>query len=137
MKAQGLPMSTLVIGALALLVLIGVATMWISGGSSIFEGFAQITGGATPSTISQAKTACKSFCADLKIVEPTYTQLMSHNFCSKTYDLSDEGGTTADHCFDLDTISEECTFAASDGRMHTVLLHSTFACDSPAVISSW
>ena len=137
MKAQGLPITTIVIGALALLVLIGVATMWITGGGNIFQGFSQITGGATPSDVLQAKTSCKSYCNDLKSLNPTYTQTLNHNFCTKTFDLSDEGGGIADHCFDEDTIKEECTFVGSDNRAHSILTHQLFACDSLVVLASW
>ncbi len=41
-KAQGLPMNTLVLGALALLVLIGIAAVWIGGGGQIFSSFGNL-----------------------------------------------------------------------------------------------
>ncbi len=137
MKAQSLPMNALVLGALALLVLIALTTMWVTGGGNIFSGFAQIVGSATPSTLSQAKLACKSYCADLQKLELTYEQVQDHKFCAKTFDLSKEGGGTKDRCFDLNSIGEECSFTGSDGSAHTIVLHTDFACDSQLVMSSW
>lgn len=105
-KAQGLPMNALVLGALALLVLIALTTMWVSGGGSIFAGFGQIIGGATPSTRSQARLSCQAACEDLKSAKPEWDgalSLSSYKYCKLTFDLSKElTGATAGKCYDED-----------------------------------
>jgi len=115
-KAQGLPMNTLVIGALALLVLIGMSAMWVTGGGNIFQGFSNIIGGSSPSTLSQAKISCQSLCNDLKTATPSREQFNKHRYCTKTFDLSQElgEGYEAMHCYG-ETIGEACTFTNNKG----------------------
>jgi len=116
-NAQGLPMNTLVLGALALLVLIVLSAMWVTGGGNIFQGFSNIIGGTTPSTLSQAKISCQSYCNDLKTIQPTRTQFNKHKYCTKTFDLSKElgQGNEARHCYG-ETIGEPCTFTNDEGK---------------------
>ncbi len=104
-KAQSLPMNALVLGALALLVLIALTTMWVSGGGSIFAGFGQIIGGATPSSLSQARISCQAACSDLSNAQPNWdgsASLKGYKYCKQSFDLSKEGGATSAKCYDDD-----------------------------------
>ena len=106
-KAQALPMNAMVLGALSLLVLIAVATMWVTGAGNIFSGFGQIIGGATPSTLTNARLVCQAACTDLSNAVPDYDALAGtestftkYQYCKKTFDLSEEGGATSAKCYD-------------------------------------
>ena len=103
-KAQGLPMNALVLGALSLLVLIAIATMWVSGGGNIFQGFSQIIGGSTPSTLSNARISCQASCNDLQTALPQWdgvTSLANYKYCKQTWNIEESGVIDAT-CYDLD-----------------------------------
>ena len=107
-------MNTLVLGALALLVLIGVAAVWIGGGGQIFSSFGNIIGGSAPSDISQAKTICQGMCNDLQTLQPTYSQYKNHKWCKKT--VYNDGGTDYTCQSGVSVIGVSCTFTDSEGN---------------------
>ncbi len=108
-RAQGLPMNTLVLGALALLVLIGMVTIFASGGGSIFGSLGTITSGATPSGVSQARTVCDTACSNLRLAYSTWPldgtskdidAFKFEKYCKLRFDVSKEiTGVIAAECY--------------------------------------
>lgn len=80
-KAQGLPLSFIVLAAISALVLILVIAFTIGGLGGFFR---QITIAGGVQDLSTVQTACKSAC-DRLLPGITETQFKSSDYCTRTY----------------------------------------------------
>ena len=112
-KGQALPLNTLVLGALALLVLLVLSYIFMGG-----------TAGWGATLAKQMQTYiqnCQSYCEQLRNWASTsggylsLSDVQSSAFCTAVYDTSKYKGTVADHCYDDGAASGEikvkCTVA--------------------------
>jgi len=117
MKSQGLPMNVLVIGILALLVLVAVVAIWLSGGD-IFGGISTLLGYSAPqnTTLLSARSKCNSRCNDLMAAGTSIdSSTAKKTWCEKlniggvTYYCGDYSGTGAQ------ALKVSCTVTVNDG----------------------
>ncbi|RLG17716.1 hypothetical protein DRN62_00330 [Nanoarchaeota archaeon] len=107
MKAQGLPLNTIVLGALALLVLVLLAAAFVPSIGNMFRSMLGITGTGNETFIQQCQLACQNL--DNKYTQSTFTTAaQGSSFCTSTY-----GGK---HCYHVIT----CTAHTIDGKTVTV-----------------
>jgi len=99
MKAQGLPMNFLVLGALAVLVLVVVGGAFMSGGTSIFGGIAQFftTTASTPQ--DQIISVCQTSCENLDYVIARSSDAVSKPICTKRFNFAVDTNTVKINCF--------------------------------------
>jgi hypothetical protein len=106
MKAQGLPINTIVLVLVGLLVLVVVVAMWIGGGGRLFGGLSSVVGGGTPVELSTATSLCQSYCSNLGSMSFSDIRLInSTDWCVKTFDLSRQSSDypVNDHCYSGET----------------------------------
>jgi len=112
-KGQALPLNTLVLGALALLVLLVLSYIFMGG-----------TAGWGATLAKQMQTYiqnCQSYCEQLRNWASTsggylsLSDVQSSAFCTAVYDTSKYKGAVADHCYDdraaTGEIKVKCTVA--------------------------
>ena len=111
MKAQGLPLNTIVLGALAVLVLVLLAAAFVPGVGSMFSSIF----GATPSSESAFATNCINYCSILTQIasgqstSAATSTIRTSDYCLQT--LSVEGGGV-NYCYDF----TDCEVTASTGN---------------------
>jgi len=115
-RAQGLPLSFIVIAAIAALILVLVIAFTIGGLGGFFR---QIMAPA-PEELSTVQTACKAACDSL-IAISTDKQFRDSAYCKKTYtvDINGDGkidpnSETGLHCYHPD-IGISCTVTTTTG----------------------
>jgi len=116
-------MSALVLGALSLLVLIVLATMWVAGGGDIFAGFAQIIGGTKPNDKATLRQSCELKCSTLKNSGSSLSvSEMKDEWCSVTGDIGGVlyycGADDGDNTDGTAGLAVDCSAAASDGAFN-------------------
>ena len=154
-KAQGLPLSFIVIAAISALVLVIVVAFTIGGLGSTFKQIG--TAGAT-SDISAIQTACRSSCVSLQSTANSKDQAQNSDYCRKAYstDLNGNGkietGEVGLRCWTLSTkiagstktidrpIGVDCTKDFADGTTFSEIASadsiavSPYTCD-PKLVS--
>ena len=126
MKGQGLPLHVIVVAALAVLVLIVVAGIFMGGFSKIFRGFAKMT----PTEVSQAQQICRQLCLDLRskmeLGVISISDIKYQDYCRRTFwiDINRNGKQESNeilHCWD-NPINVECSFVITkpDGTTETI-----------------
>lgn len=89
-RAQGLPLSFIVLAAISVLILVIIVAFTVGGAGSFFR---QIIGVA-PQEIDATRDACRSNCDRLTTITGT-GQWTSSSYCSKTYALDIDGDKRA------------------------------------------
>lgn len=87
-KAQGLPLSFIVIAAISALVLVIVVAFTIGGLGSTLKQIG--TAGAT-SDLSAIQTACRSSCVSLQATAANVEQAQNSDYCRKSYSVDLNG----------------------------------------------
>jgi hypothetical protein len=148
MKAQGLPINTIVLVLVGLLVLVVIVAMWIGGGGRLFGGLSSVVGGGTPAEVSTAISLCQSYCNNLGAMSLSDIGLVRNSdWCSKTFDLSRQSANypVNDHCYGgetglkyvngttgaPDTLNIACSLRLADGRVCTNL--NATCCGGPSL----
>jgi len=114
-KAQGLPLSFIVLAAISVLVLILIVAFTVGGAGSFFKQITIVGGGGKGEELSAVQTACTANCQKLQ-ADPTLTieKFQGSDYCKKTsaVDLNKDGkidrNETGLHCWD-DKINIDCT----------------------------
>ena len=124
-KAQGLPLSFIVIAAIAVLILVIVVAFVIFGLGGSFKG---ITLQST-SDLESVKAACQANCNKLKTGTTTAVTFATSQYCSKKYAVDVDGDgeintnatsghdqETELHCYS-NNINVPCTVTLSNGEV--------------------
>jgi len=127
-KAQGISLTFIVIAALAVLVLVLVASFTVGGLGGFFSRLTQ-AGQETvgESDLTLAKSTCTSLCAEARSVTNP-GQWSNTNYCRRTYafDLDQDGTVESEetgvNCWEA-PVSEDCLVTMTD------LYGGTAACD--------
>ncbi len=110
MKAQGLPLNTIVLGALAVLVLVILAAVFVPGIGNMFRSIF----GLAP----DAYVNCQTYCTGLSNIYSSETTAVAaargSNFCSDP----DPSNTATTDCGDY--ITTGCAFSLSGGEIITI-----------------
>ena len=114
-KAQGLPLSFIVLAAISVLVLILIVAFTVGGLGSFFKQITIVGGGGKGEELSVVQTACTTNCQKLQ-ADPTLTlqKFKGSDYCKKTFavDLDKDGKINATnetglHCW-YDKINIDC-----------------------------
>ncbi len=118
-KAQGLPLSFIVIAAISVLILVLIVAFTVGGLGSSFK---QLTITGQQGDLGTVQSACTANCNKLQAVSPTATQFQSSDYCRTTYaiDLNKNSkiesnlGETNLNCWNQ-SIGGDCTAALANG----------------------
>lgn len=110
MKAQGLPLETIVLGALAVLVLVILAAVFIPGVGNMFRSIF----GLAPNAYSNCQTTCTGLSNVYSSIETAGTAAENSAYCDDPEPTVD---TATDTCFDYVTA---CTVTLSGGATITI-----------------
>ena len=98
LKAQGMPINVLVIGALVFLVLIVVVGAFMFGWGNIADAINRLLRGGAPRIDVQAATVkCNTFCDQINGVLHHAADAKDYSFC--TYDFNNSA-EYPEHCYD-------------------------------------
>jgi len=135
-RAQGLAFSTIVMGAIALLVLFIVGF--------IFLNWARGAAASTMKDVDNFKNNCRIACGNLQsesaLAPITFDDLKNSDYMKKVLDTSKFGGTAQDHCYDdgQDLVDIKCPdvyFTLTDTSGKTYVCHTTQSTDWTLLVS--
>ena len=113
MRAQGIPLSLLVIAGLGLLVLGVVAAGFLLGWGKIGSGISSLFSGSTSQTdVEAARVNCQTLCRQIDGILSNPCDANSYSYCTKTFDTSD--GTV--NCYSITS----CTVNLLSGARKTI-----------------
>ena len=114
MKAQGLPLNTIVLGALAVLVLVLLAAAFVPSIGNMFKNMFAISGGSG-SFAEQCQLACQSM--DYKYVSTSGTGVVtSGQYCT----MEDSDGYHCNYRSGEEGVGVECTIHSTDSKIITI-----------------
>ncbi|MCW1305305.1 MAG: hypothetical protein OH335_00845 [Candidatus Parvarchaeota archaeon] len=118
MRAQGLPINTIIVVIVIVLVAVVVIVMWVFGGGRPLSSIAMIVGGGTPTDKSAAVMICEQLCDKIKTTLDKIEDLRFADFCLKVFDLSKENSNypVNDHCYSGETAWPGGTLKKADGN---------------------
>lgn len=109
-RAQGLPMSFIVLAAISSLILV-LIVFFVTGAGSKLMG---TIGGAQESDLATAISNCQSLCEQARLAS-SWKQFDSSGFCTKTFALKTGTGTAkAVRCWNTDDIDLPCQMLISE-----------------------
>jgi hypothetical protein len=119
MRAQGLPLTTIVVAVLALilLVFIFIIIFNIGGLGDLFKNLVNgTTGGATLASFQQE---CEFLCVQAMNFDPCAAT--APQFCTVVKDTSQDGGLVNDYCWDNAGAYKQCTVNDRFGDSHILI----------------
>jgi hypothetical protein len=98
MRAQGLPLTTIVVAVLALVLVFFIFAFVLNIGG-IADVFGDLfSGGQAGMTISSFRNRCELLCSSATNFDPCSP--LGPAFCTEVRDTSGDGGISDDHCYD-------------------------------------
>lgn len=83
MRGQGLPISTIVLAAIAVLVLVIIIGFTTGSLNKLFRSAQTISGSVTPDEVASFRIGCEQACFQAKQLADTQTKFKNSDYCSR------------------------------------------------------
>lgn len=83
MRGQGLPISTIVLAAIAVLVLVILVAFTTGSLNKLFTSTQTISGSVTPDEVASFRIGCEQACFQAKQLADTQTKFTNSDYCSR------------------------------------------------------
>lgn len=113
-KGQGLPINTLVLAAIAILVLIMIIAFATGTFSRLFKGVSTIEQGATPEELTGFRVGCEQACFAAKQLTRTTHQFEASDYCKRTIKVNETNKLVSKNCWQS-PINVSCSFELVEG----------------------